>query len=95
MEMENSTPENGEHAADTPKEKRISITLRQPSDLQNGFRVDIESHPPLPHLPESLREQAGRDPMLMGYMVMMSALHQFIQASHGSATAQSRGGIIE
>lgn len=91
MDMENQPAENGQHS----QEKRISITLRQPSDLQNGFRVDIEAHPPLPHLPESLKEQANRDPMLMGYMVMMSALHHFVQASHGTTSAQSRGGIAQ
>lgn len=93
MDMENSPIANRTDSG-VQNEKYIKITLRQHGDLQNGFRVDIEANPALPTLPESIKEQAHRDPMLMAYLLMMNALQQFVTATQASAVPQTKGGII-
>jgi hypothetical protein len=48
----------------------------------------------LPTLPETLKQQAQTDPLLMAYMMMMSALQHFIKVSQADATERTQGGII-
>lgn len=91
--MENSTTTDG--TPDTENMDRyIRITLLKPQGMENGFRVDIKAVPALPTLAETLKEQAKSDPILMAYLVMMSALQHFINASHGDTTQRTQGGII-
>jgi len=91
--MENST--TTDRTPDTENMDRyIRITLLKPQGMDNGFRVDIKAVPALPTLVETLKEQAKSDPILMAYMMMMSALQHFIKASRGDATERTQGGII-
>jgi hypothetical protein len=91
--MENSTTTDG--TPDTENMDRyIRITLLQPQGMQNGFRVDIKAVPALPTLPETLKQQAQNDPLMMAYMMMMSALQHFIKVSQGDTTQRTQGGII-
>jgi hypothetical protein len=91
--MENSTPTD--RIPDTENmERYIRITLLQPSGLTDGFRVDIKAVPALPSLAETIKEQAKTDPLLMAYMMMMSALQHFIKVSSAQADNTTNGGII-
>jgi len=91
--MENSA--TTDRTPDTENMDRyIRITLHKPQGMENGFRVDIKAVPALPTLPETLKHDAQTDPILMAYMMMMSALQHFIKVTQGDATERTQGGII-